>query len=128
LGCVLPGLQLETSLHRSSSSSKFTEAHCAILAVISPHLSNLYSSFKKLCDVGRLTLTDEEIRFRYPRLTPREAQVGALLCRGLSTSEIATRLFVAIRTVEVHLAHLYQTLGVHSKRQAIALLTNSGGL
>jgi ATP/maltotriose-dependent transcriptional regulator MalT len=61
-------------------------------------------------------------------LTSREAQVGALLCRGLSAPEIATRLFVAVRTVEVHLAHLYQTLGVHSKRQAIALLTNGEDL
>jgi DNA-binding CsgD family transcriptional regulator len=51
-------------------------------------------------------------------LTEREKQVASLAASGLSTREIATELFVQPKTVEFHLGHAYQKLGVRS-RQAL---------
>jgi DNA-binding CsgD family transcriptional regulator len=50
-------------------------------------------------------------------LTPAEQRVAALAAEGLSNKQIARRLFIAVHTVEVHLAHAYAKLGVRSRTQ-----------
>jgi DNA-binding CsgD family transcriptional regulator len=57
---------------------------------------------------------------RLPRLTRREEEVARLAARGLSNAEIGERLFVSARTVENHLAHVYDKLGVRGRRALAA--------
>ena len=47
-----------------------------------------------------------------------------LAASGLSNKQIARRLFVAVHTVEVHLAHAYAKLGVHSRAQLASRLAS----
>jgi DNA-binding NarL/FixJ family response regulator len=54
-------------------------------------------------------------------LTPREAEVYALLVRGLDQGEIADRLFITPKTVGTHIEHVLGKLGVRSRAQAVAL-------
>jgi DNA-binding CsgD family transcriptional regulator len=119
LACFLPGINLVPSLHRSYSSSNFTETECATLAMITPHMNNLYSSLERFSGGAMAQLSEDEIEERFPKLKHREIQVGMLLCSGLTAPEIASRLLLSKRTAESHIASLYQSLGVHSKRQAI---------
>ena len=51
---------------------------------------------------------------RYERLTPREQQVMRLLAEGLSTKEIAEKLFISPKTVENHRASIMNKLDLHS--------------
>jgi DNA-binding CsgD family transcriptional regulator len=51
-------------------------------------------------------------------LTEREAEVLALLSEGLTNREIAARLFISVKTVGAHMAHIYDKLGVHSRVEA----------
>lgn len=55
-------------------------------------------------------------------LTTREKDVIRLMTAGLSTKEIAERLFVSTPTAKKHLANIYTKLGVHGRVQAIAKL------
>lgn len=48
-------------------------------------------------------------------LTPSERRVAELAIDGLTTREIAETLFVTPKTVEYHLRHIYQKLGVNSR-------------
>jgi DNA-binding CsgD family transcriptional regulator len=48
-------------------------------------------------------------------LTPSERRVAQLAAQGRSNPEIAQALFVTRRTVETHLTHAYQKLGVSSR-------------
>jgi DNA-binding CsgD family transcriptional regulator len=50
-------------------------------------------------------------------LTAAEQRVAALAAQGLSNKQIATHLFIAVHTVEVHLAHVYAKLAVRSRTQ-----------
>ncbi len=50
-------------------------------------------------------------------LTASERRVVELAAQGLSNKEIAASLYVTVNTVEVHLAHAYPKLGVHSRGQ-----------
>jgi DNA-binding NarL/FixJ family response regulator len=55
-------------------------------------------------------------------LTPDERAVVELVVRGLHNKEIAARLFVSVRTVELRLTHVYRKLGARSRSHLVALL------
>jgi DNA-binding CsgD family transcriptional regulator len=55
-------------------------------------------------------------------LTPQERQAVDLLIRGLGNRQIADRLFVSEHTVEWHLRHAYEKVGVRSRSQLLARL------
>jgi DNA-binding NarL/FixJ family response regulator len=59
-------------------------------------------------------------------LTPREGQVGELLCEGLTTSAIADRLGVTPVTVRRHVGLLLKKLDVPSRQAAVQLLRAYG--
>ncbi len=50
-------------------------------------------------------------------LTPAEERVAALVAEGRTNKEVAAELFVADRTVEYHLSHIYAKLGVRSRAE-----------
>jgi DNA-binding CsgD family transcriptional regulator len=50
-------------------------------------------------------------------LTPAERRVAELAAEGLANKEIAQALFVTVKTVEAHLSHAYEKLGVRSRTQ-----------
>jgi len=54
-------------------------------------------------------------------LTPRQAEVLALLERGRTTKQIADELHLSIETVRNHVKRLLRTLGAHSRLEAIAI-------
>jgi PAS domain S-box-containing protein len=54
-------------------------------------------------------------------LTPRQAEVLALLERGRSTVQIAEELHLSRETVRNHIRHLLQALGASSRLEAVAL-------
>jgi DNA-binding CsgD family transcriptional regulator len=54
------------------------------------------------------------------RLSTRENEVLGLIARGLSNQLIADELVISVRTVERHINHIYEKIGVHSKAQATA--------
>jgi DNA-binding CsgD family transcriptional regulator len=56
-------------------------------------------------------------------LTPTEHDVVQLAARGLTNKEIARQLSLAVHTVEVHLSRAYGKLGVRSRSQLAAQLT-----
>jgi DNA-binding CsgD family transcriptional regulator len=51
-------------------------------------------------------------------LTKQEENVLALLAQGLRTAAIAKELFISPRTVETHLRHIFEKLGVSSRTEA----------
>jgi DNA-binding CsgD family transcriptional regulator len=54
-------------------------------------------------------------------LTPQEQHVVRLVKQGLSNRDVAGRLFLSPRTVEYHLSHVYQKLGVRSRGELVGL-------
>jgi ATP/maltotriose-dependent transcriptional regulator MalT len=59
-------------------------------------------------------------------LTPREAEVLALVAAGLSNRQIGERLFIAEKTASVHVSNILAKLGVRSRGEAAALAHRSG--
>jgi DNA-binding NarL/FixJ family response regulator len=58
-------------------------------------------------------------------LTSREWQILELLRDGLSTKEIATRLFISTATVRTHVVSIRRKLGAETRADAVKLLERS---
>lgn len=78
-------------------------------------------------EITRLTTVDERMPRRRGEttLTNREREIARLIGAGKSNRDAADELVISERTVETHVASVYQKLGVGSRRELIALL-NSG--
>jgi DNA-binding CsgD family transcriptional regulator len=59
-------------------------------------------------------------------LTPREREVLVLVARHYTNRDIAEELVLSIRTVERHVANIYNKLGVSSRRLATAYARDHG--
>lgn len=59
-------------------------------------------------------------------LSAREREVLILASKGLSSKEVAARLFISERTVQTHLASIYDKLGAKNKTEALLLALKYG--
>jgi DNA-binding CsgD family transcriptional regulator len=59
-------------------------------------------------------------------LTKREREIATLASHGMSSREIASTLYVSIRTVDNHLQHAYEKLGVTSRSELADALARAG--
>jgi DNA-binding NarL/FixJ family response regulator len=62
----------------------------------------------------------------YGALSSREQQVMRLLAEGLSTKEIAEKLFISPKTVENHRSNIMHKLGLHSIIELVRYATKLG--
>jgi two-component system, NarL family, response regulator LiaR len=59
-------------------------------------------------------------------LTPREAEVVALIARGLSNQDIAERCYLSINSVKTYIRTAYRKMGVKTRPQAVLWLLRNG--
>ncbi|WP_101523297.1 helix-turn-helix transcriptional regulator [Nocardioides houyundeii] len=59
-------------------------------------------------------------------LTPRESEILALVAEGRSNGEIGQQLFIATKTVSVHVSNILAKLGAASRTEAAALARRRG--
>src|SRR3972149_1779916 len=52
---------------------------------------------------------------RYDGLTDREREILVLIAEGLTNSQIADRLFISVKTVQTHRAHIMEKLDLHDR-------------
>ncbi|MBX3119625.1 MAG: response regulator transcription factor [Fimbriimonadaceae bacterium] len=67
-----------------------------------------------------------EVAKKGVRLTKREIEVLSLIAQGHSSKEAADVLFVSKRTVDFHLANIYDKLQVNNRVQAFRAATRLG--
>ena len=61
-------------------------------------------------------------------LSQREAEVLALIARGLSTKEVGDRLSLTVETIKTYVKNIYEKMHVHSRAEAVAKYFESTGV
>jgi len=102
---VRPDEQRRIVVLFNRSSPDFTQHDVAVAEAVRPRIGRALARF---AGPGP----------RREKVSPREADVLDLLCRGLTDRQIATRLGISPRTVDKHLEHAYVKLGVRCRVQA----------
>jgi DNA-binding NarL/FixJ family response regulator len=69
--------------------------------------------------------SDEEL---IEPLTSREMEVLKLAAKGMTNREIADKLVISVRTVQVHLSNIFGKMGVGSRTEAVLLALKKGWL
>ncbi len=82
---------------------------------LSPKLAELMLTEARNLDVG-----DERL------ITRREEEVLQLIADGLSTPEVASKLYISQKTVKNHLASIYEKLNARDRTQAVLLAVRMG--
>ena len=62
----------------------------------------------------------------FPELTEREEEILVLVARGKSNQEIASRLFVSVKTVRNHVSNILLKLQVADRAQAVIRARDAG--
>ncbi|MFN2418342.1 MAG: AAA family ATPase [Candidatus Limnocylindria bacterium] len=60
-----------------------------------------------------------------PELTPAERRVARFVASGATNREAASRLFVSVRAVELHLTNIYRKLGIRSRTELAVRMAKS---
>ena len=68
----------------------------------------------------------DELPKPFAELSVREAEILELVAQGLDNQEIATRLFLAEKTVRNHITSIFSKLDVQSRAQAIVRARDAG--
>jgi two-component system response regulator NreC len=61
-----------------------------------------------------------------PALSPREAEVLSLIAAGHTNAEIAQQLYLSVRTIESHRAHIQRKTGRATRAELVALAREQG--
>ncbi|MDT5132806.1 MAG: hypothetical protein QOE41_2117, partial [Mycobacterium sp.] len=60
-------------------------------------------------------------------LTPSERRVAELAAAGMTNRDVAAKLFISHKTVEVNLSRVYRKLGIHSRAELGRVIAQSNG-
>lgn len=67
---------------------------------------------------------DDNVKQLSERLTTRESEVLELILEGITTNEIAERIFLSHQGVKAHLTNLFRKFGVKNRAQLILAVLN----
>ena len=86
-------------------------------AVFSPRLAGfVLDAFGAIA--GEQAITDDEL----DRLSAREREVMRLIARGYAYKEVATDLFISVKTVETHVSAVLRKLQISSRQVSVGAL------
>ncbi len=62
----------------------------------------------------------------YDGLTEREREILTLIAQGFSNQQIAEKLYISIKTVQTHRAHVLEKLGLHDRTELVRYAIRKG--
>ncbi len=116
---ILAGTALAASGERAAAIATLRAAHETLLTCGALHYSD--QAARELRKLGRHVPRRSKAQVGPPSvlaLTLREHEVMEHVAAGKTNREIAERLFLSPRTIDRHLARIFEKLGVHSRAAA----------
>ncbi len=103
------------ALFRVRDNTNFTDKEMLFLDCINEHLSiRMYNT--RICSKQQYDIPDTD-KFSQYDLTPRELEILDMLLQGLTSEEIAGKLFIAENTLRRHIYNIFGKLDIHERWQ-----------
>lgn len=128
------GVSVVISLMRSARSTRFTAREFKLLDSVAPIVislsqlqwQSLDGKFESESDgqgfSANHTIIEETVRALFgSRITPREAEVVALVLEGHSSESIARSLGISVGTVRIHRRNVYGKLQISSQQELFSI-------
>ena len=109
---------LERRAKRKSAAKRSLEQ---ALATLEPLQAAMWVT-RARDELGRIGLRKPAVS---EGLTPAQQRVAELVAAGMSNREIASMLYMSLRTVETHLTKVYRELGVRSRSQLVGAMARN---
>ncbi|MBI4277283.1 MAG: response regulator transcription factor [Armatimonadetes bacterium] len=65
-------------------------------------------------------------REKYDGLTEREREILTLVAEGFTNQQIAEKLYISVKTVQTHRAHIMEKLGLHDRAELVRYAIRKG--
>jgi DNA-binding CsgD family transcriptional regulator len=114
-------LRYTFTLQRGMSGPAFSDEEAKLIGIVAVHLDNIYSCLQKIDGLERTLTADIDLERLGYRFTPREAEILRLLLVRFSSAESAAYLCISRRTVEKHIADVYEKLNIRSRQELFLL-------
>jgi ATP/maltotriose-dependent transcriptional regulator MalT len=124
-------LQMPFELGRTLLVKGMIERRARHKSTASGSLSQALAVFERLgaplwADKARRELSKITARSPADGLTETERRIAALIARGQTNREVASAMFVTENTVQSHVRHIFQKLGVRSRTELAARFLSTG--
>ena len=133
---VAAGKQRRAVLLLDRDAGEFTDDERALGQLLVPPLARIFRSIRARQRLAARVRELEHALREVPRrraspdgaseLTPRELEILEHVAAGRTDREIAALLYVSVRTVQKHLQHAYEKLGVRTRTAAAMLVFGKG--
>jgi DNA-binding NarL/FixJ family response regulator len=108
-------------LYRSRCKVGFNDREMAILDILQSHLANLAANLQN--QPLELPVTDLTLKVReFRQLTQREVEITTLLCQGINTKGLSSKLFISRATVYRHINNIFEKLQVSNRQELITTI------
>jgi DNA-binding NarL/FixJ family response regulator len=114
---VSPGSRLVVWIPEDAGAHQFEELarRGVVMLLRTSPVPRVLEVLRKLARDREPTQAAAELVIGHAQFTPKEREILGLLCQGLKNSEIARALSISPSTVKVHLTHMYDKSGIHSR-------------
>ena len=110
---------------RAAAAEEATKAHAVAVRMGAVPLR---TAVEGLIRRGRLDVAVPGVRTAEVSavLTPREAEVLALLAQGRTNRQVGAELFISEKTASVHVSNILAKLGANGRTEAVAIAAQRG--
>lgn len=121
LSTMVEGIISPLSIKGNETIAAFAALFMAVLLMAFTFAVLLKQVMKRSPNVVVATDIEDRVESLARRfdLSPREKEVASLLLQGYTMPDTASTLFISLDTVRTHARHIYQKVGISSKRELI---------
>ena len=101
---------------------------CILSAIIIPLVRQEYNITKLMAPPATESLQEQRIKelAKEFSLSARETEIVMLIARGFTTDNVAKKLVISPYTVNTHIRHVYEKIGIHKRSELIDYINGNG--
>ena len=106
----------------------FCPFNLLLSAIIIPLVRQEYNITKLMAPPATESLQERRIKelAKEFSLSARETEIVMLIARGFTTDNVAKKLVISPYTVNTHIRHVYEKIGIHKRSELIDYINGSG--